>query len=311
MAKVKNGVFEIFFEAIKLYFTNFTSFFRYLAFPVFGQIAGILLTLTASYIYVANMPKLIESGSFFNNFSTIFLVLILISLPGLFIFVKAFWDYLVAYGALNSMTENMLKSGRVYDFAAHNELIVRRTPGFVGLWLLFGLFTMIGICPLFWVIAGILFVYFVLIFQVFTFEPDKSPVGCFQKSMAIIKGNFAKTLGLMILLYVLTYQILPGIFQFVFDTAYLTSFLSIPLDLWAQQLPISSVNEILLRFSIQNQITSLFIAKSVISCFVSYCVICFTLPLRSICWTLWYRSLNKGEVKLDKKVLDRATKVEE
>jgi len=39
---------------------------------------------------------------------------------------------------------------------------------------------------------------------------------------------------------------------------------------------------------------------------LGYIVICLTLPLRSICWALWYKNLNKAEVKLDKKILDRA-----
>ena len=58
-----------------------------------------------------------------NNFGLLVLFAILITLPGLAIFVKAFWEYLVAYGAVNSMVENMLKSGKVYDFDAHTELV--------------------------------------------------------------------------------------------------------------------------------------------------------------------------------------------
>lgn len=306
MAKIKNSVWAIFFESVKLYFTNFGSFFKYLAFPVFGQVAGIILTFFATFLYTQSLPKLISGGGVFNNFSMIFLVLLLITLPGLFIFIKAFWDYLVAYGAINSMTENMIKSGKVYDFAAHTELITRKTPSFVGLWLLFGLFVMIGYFPLFWVVAFILFVYFVLIFQVFTFEPDKTPVACFQKSMQIIKGNFARTLGLMILLFLFTYCFLPEIVKFLFDFVTLISLFAIPLDVWVNQFPINDVNKALMTLPFAIQISSLFIAKAIVSSFIGYCVICFTLPIRSIAWSLWYKNLNKGEVKLDKKILDRA-----
>lgn len=309
MAKIKTGVFEIFFEGVKLYFTNFDKFMQYLAFPVFGQILGIILTILASYFYATNLPKWIAQGGpfqIFNNFSMIFLILILITLPGLLIFAKALWDYLVAYGAINSMTENMLKSGRVYDFAAHNELITRRTAGFVGLWLLFGLFGIVGMCPLFWVVAGILFVYFVLIFQVFTFEPDKSPFGCFKKSLILIKGNFARTVGLMALLGFLTYWLLPEGIKFLFSFANIIGFLAIPVDAWSSQLPIDEINKMLINTPTAYQITSLWIAKLVVASSLSYIIICLTLPIRSICWTLWYKSLNKGEMKLDKKILDRA-----
>lgn len=310
MAKIKDSVWAIFFEGIKLYCSNFGSFFQYLAFPVLGQILGVMLTLLASYVYVENLPKLVTGGGFFDNFSMIFLVLILITLPGLFIFMKAFWDYLVAYGAINSMTDNMVKSGKVYDFSAHTELITRKTPSFVGLWILFGFFVMIGSFPLFWVLAGILFVYFVLIFQVFTFEPDKSPIGCFQKSMTIIKGNFWRTFGLMILVGGLTYCVLPELIKFAFNFLSLISILAVPFEGWAGQFPIADINKILIQSPFAYQISALMIAKFIVSSSIGYIIICFTLPLRSICWSLWYRNLNKGEMKLDKKILDRASKSE-
>lgn len=311
MTKIKNSVWGIFGRSVKLYFTNFGSFFKYMAFPVFGQILGIILVLSASYFYAENLPKYVAQGGILNNFSMIFLILFIITLPGLLIFAKAFWDYLVAYGAINSMVENMLKSGKVYDFPAHTEVITRRTAGYIGLWLLFGLFVMIGFFPLFWVIAGILFIYFVLIFQVFTFEPDKSPLGCFQKSMELIKGNFARTLGLLAIVGILTYRILPDSIEFLFKITNITGILAIPIDAWAIQLPIDEINKMLLQTPMAYQITSLGLAKFVVSASLGYIVICLTLPLRSICWTLWYKNLNKGEAKLDKRILDRAVKREE
>lgn len=308
MAKVKDSVWSIFGQGVSLYFSNFGSFFKYMAFPVLGQILGIILVLLASFFYAANLPKWIVTGGLFDNFSMIFLILFIITLPGLLIFAKAFWDYLVAYGAVNSMVDNMLKSGKVYDFPAHTEVITRKMPKFIGLWLLFGLFTMVGLFPLFWVLAGILFVYFILIFQVFTFEPDQSAFGCFKKSMTIIKGNFARTVLLMILVGALTYWILPDAIQFLLESAKIIGFLAIPFDAWARQLPIDEINKMLMQTPTAYQITSLWIAKSIVGASMGYIIICFTLPLRSICWTLWYKNLNKAELKMDKKLLDRATK---
>jgi len=305
MAKINDSVWGIFSESVKFYFNNFGSFFRYLAFPVLGQIVGILLTLLACYVYAENLPKWVSSGGIFDNFSMIFLVLIIIILPGLFVFTKAVLDYLVAYGAINSMTDNMLKSGKVYDFAAHTELITRRTSKFMGLWVLFGVFSSIATFPLFWVVGGILFIYFILIFQVFTFEPDKSPFGCFKKSFNIIKGNFARTFGLMFLIGTLTYWILPELSKFLFDFFGLTGLLAIPLDSWTNQLPIKEINAYLLTTPFAYQITSLMIAKLIVSGTIGYLVVGFTLPLRSICWSLWYKNLNKGEMKLDKRILDK------
>ena len=306
MAKIKDSVWAIFGQSMKLYFTNFGSFFKYMSFPVFGQILGIILILLASFFYTQNLPKLIVDGGIFDNFTMIFAVLFIVTLPGLIILVKAFWDDLVAYGAINSMIDNMLKSGKVYDFPAHTAVITRRSASFGTLWLLLAIFGLIGSFPLFWVIAGILFVYFILVFQVFTFEPDKSPIACFAKSATIIKGHFARTLGLAMLIGGISYWLIPDLIQYGLDFLKITGFLAIPLDSWAQQFPINQINQLLKGFPGNYQLTSLMIAQSVVSFFISYIITCMTLPMRSICWALWYKNLNKGEVKLDKKILDRA-----
>ena len=164
MTKKSNNVFSIFTEAIGLYFSNFGKIIKYMSFPVLGQIAGLMLVFFITYFYTLNLPKLIEKYPNLNNFNTLLILSIIITLPGLAIFVKAFWEYIVAYGAINSMYENISKSGRVYDFRAHTELITRRAPAFIGLWLILGIFTTLAILPPFWIICGIFAVYFVIVF---------------------------------------------------------------------------------------------------------------------------------------------------
>ena len=292
MTRVKNSVWEIFGQGVKLYFTNFGAFFKYMAFPVFGQILGIILILFASSVYAAFLPALIVPGGLFDNFSMIFLVLFLITLPGLLILVKAFWDYLVAFGSINSMLDSMLKSGRLYDFHAHTEVITRRSASYGTLWVLLAILGLIAIFPLFWVIAGILFVYFVLVFQVFTYEPDKSPFECFTRSLEIIKGNFWRTLGLAILVGALTYWLIPELIRFLLAFVGVISLLSIPLDAWTNQLPIDVMNKFLLQSPFAYQLTSLMIAKSLLGFFLGYIITSLTLPLRVICWGLWYKKVN-------------------
>lgn len=306
MAKVKNSVWGVFWQGIMFYFTNFGSFFKYMSFPVFGQLVGIILIVAASYFYSQNLTKMIIPGGFFDNFTVIFLMLFIVILPGFIVLVKAFWDYLVAYGAINSMLDNMLKSGRVYDFHAHTELIARRSASFGLLWLTLAILGLLAVFPFFWVIAGILFVYFVLVFQVFTYEPDKSIYGCYKKSFEIIKGNFWKTLGLMVLLGLLTYWTFPTLFKILFEFLNITNFLAIPVDAWAQQLPIEAINKFLIKTPLAYQIDSITVAKFLVSQLLIYTVESITLPLRVICWGLWYKSLNKPEVKIDKKLLKRA-----
>lgn len=306
MAKVKDNVFAIFGKSLQLYFSNFGSFIKYMAFPVLGQFVGLLMSLFVAFWYAQNLPKWIVKGGVFDNFSMIFIVLIVAIIPGLLIFAKAFWDYLVAYGAVNSMVDSMLKSGRAYDFPAHTEIITRKSMKYIGLIIVLTLLGTLGMFPLFWVIALIMFVYFVLVFQVFVYEPDKSVFGCLQKSVDIIKGNFGRTCGLLLLVGGFTYILLPKLFEYILGLANAISFLAIPFDMWAQQLPIPEFNKMLLNFHMGWSITSIMIAQTILISFIGYLIICFTLPLRVICWALWYKNLCKPEAKLDKKILDRA-----
>lgn len=310
MAKIKDSVWAIFGQSLQLYFTNFGSFFKYMAFPVFGQILGMILIVGAAAIYAANLPKWVVEGGVLDNFLMIFLILFIITLPGLIVLIKAFWDYLVAFGAINSMLDNMLKSGRVYDFHAHTEVITRRSASYGALWLLLALFALIASFPLLWVIAGILFVYCILVFQVFAYEPDKSPVGCFKKSITIIKGNFARTFLLMILVGGLSYWVLPELIRFLLEFVNIVTFFAIPVDSLARQLPINEINQVMIKTPMAYQITSLMVAKFIVTSLLGYVISSLLLPLRVICWGLWYKNLNKAEVKLDKKILDRAEKSE-
>ena len=204
MAKKEQTPLNILTESLGLYISNFDKFTKYMTFPVLGQIAGLIIIFFTTYIYTTNINKLIERYPNLDSMNYLILFAILIVLPGMAIFCKAFYEYLIAYGALNSMFENMTRSGRVYDFEAHTKLIKRRIIPFMGLWLLIGIFSIIAMCPLMWVICGILAVYLVLSFQVFTFEPEQSPVGCLKRSCLLIKGHFGSTFLLIAIIGALT-----------------------------------------------------------------------------------------------------------
>lgn len=281
MAK-KSTALGIFTEAIGLYFSNFPKFMKYMTFPVLGQIGGLLLVFLITFFYTQNMPPLIEKFPNLSNIPTLVAISILITLPGLAIFCKSFWEYLVAYGAVNSMYENMQKSGKVYDFDAHTELIKRRALSFIGLWMLFGIFQITAICPLFWVICGILAVYFVLTFQVFTFEPELSPIGCVKRSMELVKGHFASTFLLMACVGLLTYLFIPQLFIKAFEAVGAVDFLA------------KSVLPFVSLFTFPEFFTNSDIAAITIHTFIAQIVIQYTLPLRSIMWSIWYRELNKS-----------------
>ena len=209
-------------------------------------------------------------------------------IPGLLIFVKALWDYLVAFGAINSMVEGYQNTGRVYDFRAHNEVVWKKTFSFIAIWFLISIFTIVAIIPFFWIFAFIFFVYFVLVFQVFTFENGLSPIGYFKRSFELIKGNFARTFLLMAILALFTYCLLPSGLSVIFDYFNWTNSLAKTFENWAYSLPLEMVEQ----FGVTPQL----VGKTIVQELVLFVMIGFTLPLRSICWTLWYNNFAEPQV---------------
>ena len=311
MAKEDKSVWVLFFEGIKIYALNIHKFFLYMAFPVLGQLLGLFMIFGITYWYTQNFQNLIVKYPAMNDISTMLICIILSVIPGLLIWARAFWDYLVSYGALNSMTDGYLNTGRVYDFRAHNSVVSKKVFSYIALWLLFSVFTLVSLIPLFWIIGFIFFIYFILIFQVFTFENGLSPVGYFRRSLQLVKGRFARTFLLMILLFVFTYYLLTSGLSVIFDALNLTAKLAKVFESWAYSLPVEHFE----RFGI----TPIVIGKEVVNQIIFFIVVGFTLPLRSICWTLWYNNLasdsedyeeRRPKKKASKKVAAKTFKIE-
>lgn len=278
----KKSVLTIFFEGLKIYCLNIHKFLLYMAFPVLGQIIGLFLVFGLTYWFSQNYQDLSIKYTGLKDMSAMLITSIVLVVPGLLIFVKAFWDYLVAYGALNSMTDGYLNTGKVYDFKAHNQVITNKTFSYIILWFLFGIFTFLAIIPVFWILGFIFFIYFILIFQVVTFENGFSPIGYFRRSFELIKGNFARTFLLMVILFVFTYYLLPAGLSVIFDYLNLTPILSKIFENWAFTLPLETVEQ----FGITPAIVGANIEKQL----VFFIIVGFSLPIRSICWTLWYKN---------------------
>lgn len=295
MAKKKNSPLNIFMESVGLYFSNIDKFVKYMTFPVLGQIAGLSLVLAMVYFFTKNIPAVIQKVPALGSLGILTLIIVLLMLPGLIIFMKAFWEYLVAYGAVNSMLENMLKSGKVYDFDAHTELIKRRTFSYVGLWALFGLFSLLALIPFFWVPCGVFAIFFVLVFQVFTFEPEKSPIGCVKRSLELIKGHFASTFMLMALVGALTYVLIPQLINLFCDYTRLSLLFTNAITPIIAEIPLADFNNILTYLYLQ-PLKVENIANFVVSSLIAQVFIQYTLPLRSILWAMWYKELNGGKL---------------
>lgn len=295
--KLQDSVWFIFGETIKIYISNFFKYTTYMAFPILGQLFGIIWVFASTFVLTDNFEYVAAKFPALNDYPSFMLAVLLLALPGLMLFIAAFWQFLIAYGALNSMTEGALSSGHVYDFAAHKELIIRRTPKYIGLWLLYSIFVALASFPLLWVLGGIFFIYFILIFQVFTFEEDLSVGGYFRKSFDLICGNFARTVALVLILVVLTFYLIPMGFNVVLDILNLRNLLTDAIIPFVSNLPLDSYNQMFSTLNIP-PVTPDMLAKSILEQSVFLVAFGFTLPLRSICWTLWYKILGK---KKDKK----------
>ena len=283
--KLKNSIFFILWEGIKIYFSNIDKFLLYMLFPVFGQVIGIALSFGLSLGFAEKVAQKADSPA------VALLMILLLAIPGLLIFAKAFWDYMVAYVALNSMTEGAVTTGKVYDLASHNEVATQRGWKYIGFLIILSVLMSLG-SSIFFIIPGfVLWIYFILVFQIFTFEPDLSITDIFKRSFLLVKGNWARTFILMAVLGFFSMYILTEGITVVFDYLNLTASASSIFNFISNLIPLDLVNKILVHAN-QPIITNEMISKTIFVSVLGMIISGLTLPIRSICWSLWYKNLS-------------------
>jgi len=308
MARKNGTIFEIFLQSVGLYFTNIDRFVWYMVFPVLGQLIGITLISATIYYFNEYKSVILSTIPILKTPTYMNIALALVLLPIVIVWLKAIWDYMVAYSAVNSMTENMLKSERVYDFPAHTMLISRRWLEYLGLIIIFGSLLLLSIIPIFTVFAWVLLIFYAFIFQIFVFEPELSPVECFKRSSSYVQGNFKKTLFMICLIGGLTYVILPQIVLVFLETIkaidylkdFILQFISVPSLDW--------INWVLSAMGVK-QIMPSQVAYFISRVLIITLVVQFLLPLRVICMCLWYKNYynDAGAMKkIDDRILERA-----
>lgn len=284
--KMKNSIWFVLFEGLKIYFSNIDKFILYMLFPVLGQVLGIALCFGLT---LGLSDKIAAKA---DSISSAMLFILLLAIPGLLIFAKAFWDYVVAYVALNSMTEGAVTSGKVYDFKSHNEVATRRSFKYIGFLLILSVLMSLG-TSIFFIIPGfVLWIYLILIFQIFTFELDLSIWECYKKSFVLVKGDWGRTFSLMLILAFFSIFIITQGITVVFDYLNLTKSVCSIFDFIGKLLPLHTINHAFsyarLPYNITVEMVSNWIFVTILSCIVAG----LTLPIRSICWSLWYKNLS-------------------
>ena len=282
--KLKNSIWFVLFEGLKIYFSNIDKFLLYMLFPVFGQILGIAFAMGLS---ISLMQTVVEKT---DSTLMALVYVILLAVPGLLIFTKAFWNYMVAYIALNSMTEGAVMTGKVYDFQSHNEVATRRTFQYIIFLLVICALSSVG-STIFFIVPGfIVWIYLILVFQIFTFEPELNLSEIFKRSFILIKGNWFRTVILLAILVFFSIFIISQGVIVVFDYLNLTNWACSILDEYTSLLPIETVNEVLV-FCHLPEITARMISHTIFTSAITFVIAGLTLPIRSICWTLWYMTL--------------------
>ena len=112
--------------------------------------------------------------------------------------------------------------------------------------------------------------------------------------MELVKGNWAKTFCLMLILGFFSIYIITMGVTVIFDYLNLTDITCSLFDIVGKSLPLEYINKAL-RYINQPVITVEMISKSIFTSIVGIIVAEFTLPVRSIAYTLWYMGLSDSK----------------
>ncbi len=290
--KVSLNIFKIFFGSVKVYFLYLDKFVKYLMFPVFGQIFGLIAMFTIAYLFNVNMTNIQEKIPFMFSDKNFLIVYIICLAPFFGIFLKAFYDYIIAFASLNSVCYIITPKKKVQDidFKTHDSAIERRLAPYIGLLFFASILTLILCFPVFWIFIP----FIILMFQVFALEQSAGPLSSISRSIDLVRGHYFVTLIVIILSLLFTYVLIPDLFIWAFNYFKITPFLNAPVEKFVSVMPIdfSRINEILRTLSVSQSFNSSDLAKMLTESTIYSIFIMFTLPLRCCVFTNLYAALD-------------------
>lgn len=296
MARVKSdsslSVINVVFKGLKTYLYNLDIFTRYLSFPVLGTFLGTFLIFAVTYFYVNNYEKLQVSNPIFENPLVTFLLLLILTVPGFLIMIKAFIDYIVAFGAINSMC--VLGEKRIADVFDHNEIIKRRfAPYCVLLFVLSVIFGTLSF-PLLLPILVIAMVFLSLAVQIFTLEENSSPFEAMGESFNLVKSRFWLVFFVMVFIFLISYLICPYLITWAISKTPILTILANPVEKFVSLLPITEMNVVLDELQISYKIDTILIAESIVNSSIMTIIIMYMLPFRCACCVELYKGLSNN-----------------
>lgn len=304
------GIFQIFCRGIGIYIANFFSFSRVMLFPVFGHVLGIVMIFAPVYFFRRYLDTL-PADELHHNIWGLLLCLVLMVVPGFIIFIKAFWEYMVAMVSLNTMVADVAQKGYFDDFNTHNKAVKQRSKEYIALLLLLTGIWAVLLIPFISLLTGsgsgvggglsaiavltsgialfVLSVWFCLSFQVFAFE-KLYPIDTIKRSYNLVKNNFWRVVLLGILVNILAGGIIPAIAQAIASIEPIMNTLVIP---FKSYYAIIASSPAILNAPPEIQAKLANIPADIALASVGTIVTAFVLPLGSACFALLYMDLKK------------------
>lgn len=292
------GVFQIFFSSIKTYFLYLDQCAKYLAFPILGQVISIILIFVATYYFTVNIESIKNINDFFSNEKNLLITFLVLLLPLFLVFLKAFFDYIIAFASLNILffTAPKGKKSKNIDFAANDNVIKRKLFNYIILMLLVSLSA----------IFAPLLIFLTLSFQVLALEGDVSAFKAYSRSFEMVKNNFISTILMIVLCYISTYWFLPELLTWVCEKVSLTTFAVTRFEIFATLLPIDTINGYLTFINTNTNATEL--GMMMFSAMITFLITGFTLPFRCCCFTELYKMYDSEKIKEFSKSTDEIVK---
>ena len=291
-SKKNISVLKTVFDGLKTYLYNLDIFSKYLSFPILGIFFGIFFLFTINYFFVTNLEQIEKINPIFENAAVILTLLLIIVIPAFLIMIKALIDYIIAYGALNSMC--VLGTKRIEDVYNHKETVKRRFAPYCILILVLSLIFGILSFPLFWPLLLIASIFLSLAIQVFSLEENLTPYESIRKSIELVRSNFWIVLWVLVLIVLISYIAVPYLISWAVAKTPLFQWFAYPVEKYIALLPVADINSALVQNGINYKFDVIIIAENVVNCVISMIVIMYMLPFRCACCVEMYKGLNQN-----------------
>ena len=162
--------------------------------------------------------------------------------------------------------------------------------------------TILFILPPLIFIAPITGIFLCLVFQVFAFEADSTPLKSIKRSFSLVKSNFIPTTVIILLCFLLTYIYLPSLLIWSVEK---TSFYSFSINMCENFINLLRPNDIISSLNVNEYLKNylldllspLSFARNIVEGTLSFIIISFTLPFRCCCFTDLYKFYDSEKIK--------------